>query len=81
MKSPLILRHLALAALATVAGCSTLEVKQPTVQQTAEIRKGPEDRPQRSITGFSQALRSSVAARMIPGNSRWLLLTATFPFP
>ena len=40
-----------------LAGCSTLEVKQPTVEQTAEIRKGPEDRPQRSITGFSHALR------------------------
>ncbi|HSW20039.1 MAG TPA: DUF4384 domain-containing protein [Ramlibacter sp.] len=52
-----IARHLALAALATLAGCQTLEVKQPTVEQTAEIRKGPEDRPQRSITGFSHALR------------------------
>ena len=50
-------RPLALAALATLTACQTLEVKQPTVEQTAEIRKGPEDRPQRSITGFSQALR------------------------
>ena len=50
-------RPIALAALAALTGCQTLEVKQPTVQQTAEIRKGPEDRPQRSITGFSQALR------------------------
>ncbi len=58
MKTPHILRPLALAALATLAGCQTLvEVKKPTVEQTAEIRKGPEDRPQRSITGFSQALR------------------------
>jgi hypothetical protein len=58
MKAPHILRQLALAALATLAGCQTLvEVKKPTVEQTAEIRKGPEDRPQRSITGFSQALR------------------------
>lgn len=57
MKSPLIVRHLVLAVLATLAGCGSLEVKQPTVEQTAEIRKGPEDRPQRSITGFSQALR------------------------
>jgi hypothetical protein len=57
MKSPHIVRYLALAALATLAGCQTLEVKKPTVEQTAEIRKGPEDRPQRSITGFSQALR------------------------
>lgn len=57
MKTPHILRPLALAALATIAGCQTLEVKKPTVEQTAEIRKGPEDRPQRSITGFSQALR------------------------
>lgn len=51
------LRLLALAALAALAGCQTLEVKQPTVEQTAQIRKGPEDRPQRSITGFSQSLR------------------------
>lgn len=57
MKSPLIVRRLAFAVLAALAGCQTLEVKKPTVEQTAEIRKGPEDRPQRSITGFSQALR------------------------
>ena len=57
MNPPLIVRRLALAALAALAGCQTLEVKKPTVEQTAEIRKGPEDRPQRSITGFSQALR------------------------
>jgi curli biogenesis system outer membrane secretion channel CsgG len=57
MKPPYFVRHLALAALAALAGCQALEVKQPTVEQTAEIRKGPEDRPQRSITGFSQALR------------------------
>lgn len=57
MKSSHIVRHLALAGLATLAGCGSLEVKQPTVEQTTEIRKGPEDRPQRSITGFSQALR------------------------
>ncbi|MBK0393168.1 DUF4384 domain-containing protein [Ramlibacter algicola] len=50
-------RPIALAAVAALTGCQTLEVKQPTVEQTAEIRKGPEDRPQRSITGFSQALR------------------------
>ena len=57
MNPPYIVRHLALAALAALSGCQTLEVKKPTVEQTAEIRKGPEDRPQRSITGFTQALR------------------------
>ncbi|WP_213955891.1 DUF4384 domain-containing protein [Variovorax sp. dw_954] len=57
MNSPLFVRVLALAAVATLAGCQTLEVKKPTVEQTAEVRKGPEDRPQRSITGFSHALR------------------------
>jgi peptidoglycan hydrolase-like protein with peptidoglycan-binding domain len=57
MNPPHLVRYLVLAALATLAGCQTLEVKQPTVEQTAVIRKGPEDRPQRSITGFSQALR------------------------
>ncbi len=57
MKTSYVMRPLALACLAALAGCQTLEVKKPTVEQTAEIRKGPEDRPQRSITGFSQALR------------------------
>lgn len=58
MKPPKVARLLALSAtLAALAGCQTLEVKQPTIDQTNEIRKGPEDRPQRSITGFSHALR------------------------
>jgi hypothetical protein len=58
MKSPLILRGLAAATtIAALTGCQTLEVKQPTVEQTAQIRQGPEDRPQRSITGFTHALR------------------------
>ncbi|CAN7754420.1 DUF4384 domain-containing protein [Variovorax sp. LjRoot84] len=58
MKPPKVARLLALAAaLIALAGCQTLEVKQPTIEQTNEIRKGPEDRPQRSITGFSHALR------------------------
>jgi hypothetical protein len=57
MKPPRALRLTALAALAALAGCQTLEVKKDTVEQTAEVRKGPEDRPQRSITGFTHALR------------------------
>lgn len=57
MKPPRIARFVALAALAALAGCQTLEVKQQTVEQTAEIRVGPEQLPQRSITGFSPALR------------------------
>src|SRR5213595_2976058 len=57
MKTRRTVRLLGLAALAALGGCQTLEVKQPTVEQTAQIRKGPEDRPQRSITGFSTALR------------------------
>ena len=58
MNSTPIARCLALAAVAALAtGCQTLEVKKPTVEQTQEVRKGPESRPQRSITGFSQALR------------------------
>lgn len=57
MKPPRIMRFLALAALAALAGCQALEVKQPTIEQTAEIRVGPEQRPQRSITGFTQPLR------------------------
>lgn len=58
MNVPHVARHLMLAAaFAALTGCQALAVKQPTVQQTAEIRKGPESRPQRSITGFTQALR------------------------
>ncbi|HEV8311885.1 MAG TPA: peptidoglycan-binding domain-containing protein, partial [Burkholderiaceae bacterium] len=52
------LRRLATAfAVAAVAGCSTLEVKQETIEQTDAMRVGPERAPFRSITGFSSALR------------------------
>ncbi len=57
MKPPRFARFIALAALAALAGCQSLEVKQQTVEQTAEVRVGPEQLPQRSITGFSPALR------------------------
>jgi curli biogenesis system outer membrane secretion channel CsgG len=57
MKTRRTVRLLSLSALVALCGCQTLEVKQPTVEQTAQIRKGPEDKPQRSITGFSHALR------------------------
>ncbi|SCK24584.1 protein of unknown function [Variovorax sp. HW608] len=57
MKPRRMMRFLALAALAALAGCQALEVKQPTIEQTADMRVGPEQRPQRSITGFSQPLR------------------------
>ena len=57
MNPRFILRPLAFAAIAVLAGCQTMETKKDTVDQTAEIRKGPEDQPQRSITGFSHALR------------------------
>ncbi len=57
------LRRLARAAAAAaalmgaLAGCSTMEVKQPTQKQTEALKQGPEARPHRSITGFSTALR------------------------
>jgi curli biogenesis system outer membrane secretion channel CsgG len=58
MKLPQALRPVALfAALAALAGCQSLEVKQKTIDETAEVRRGPEATPQRTITGFSQALR------------------------
>lgn len=57
MKSPRTLRAIVLATVAALAGCQTLEVKQKTIDQTAQVRKGPEATPQRSITGFSSALR------------------------
>jgi hypothetical protein len=46
-----------LALGAALAGCSALEVKQDTVDQTAEMKAGPESAPHRSITNFSSALR------------------------
>lgn len=52
-----VLRPALLAVLAALAGCSTMDVKKATVEQTAQVRQGPEDRPRRSITGFSQSLR------------------------
>lgn len=47
---------LALAA-AVSAGCSTLDVKNKTLQETQSVRSGPEAPPFRSITGFSAGLR------------------------
>jgi len=46
-----------LAAAAALAGCSTMDVKQQTVEKTDTARVGPEAAPFRSITGFSGALR------------------------
>jgi len=57
MKPIQTLRCMAIAALAALTGCQSLEVKQPTIEQTAIARKGPEAAPQRSITGFSGSLR------------------------
>ena len=56
---PVILRRLGLtvALSAAFAGCSTMEVRQKTVEQTQAARRGPEVAPFRSITGFSPALR------------------------
>lgn len=56
---PSILRRLSLAVAVAgaLAGCSTLEVQQKTVEQTTAVRQGPEVAPFRSITGFSSALR------------------------
>jgi hypothetical protein len=48
---------ISLAMAAGFAGCSTLEVQQKTVKETAAARQGPESTPQRSITGFAPALR------------------------
>jgi hypothetical protein len=57
---PSILRRLGLPlAIATaLAGCgATMEVKQKAVEQTNAVKRGPEQAPFRSITGFSSALR------------------------
>lgn len=53
-------RHLGLTAVALAAlfaGCTTMEVKQQTIEQTRAVQKGPERAPFRTITGFSGALR------------------------
>jgi curli biogenesis system outer membrane secretion channel CsgG len=46
-----------LAAMAALAGCTTMGVTQQTVEKTEAARTGPETAPFRSITGFSGALR------------------------
>ncbi len=60
MKTPPLLKrpalYLALAA-AALGGCTTLDVKNKTLQETQATRSGPEAQPFRSITGFSAGLR------------------------
>jgi hypothetical protein len=46
-----------LAMALSLAACSALEVKQPTLEQTEVVKKGPEAAPFRAITGFSAGLR------------------------
>ncbi len=48
---------LALALAAALGGCTTMDVKQKTLEQTQTVRTGPEAPPFRSITGFSAGLR------------------------
>jgi hypothetical protein len=48
---------LALALAAALGGCTTMDVKQKTLEQTQTVRAGPEAPPFRSITGFSAGLR------------------------
>jgi hypothetical protein len=38
-------------------GCATPDVRQATLQQTQAVRQGPQEKPFRTITGFSAALR------------------------
>jgi hypothetical protein len=56
---PLLLRRIAAAVgiAAALAGCSSMEVKQKTVDETQAVKVGPESAPFRSITGFTPALR------------------------
>jgi hypothetical protein len=48
---------LAVALSGALAGCQTLEVRKPTVEQTQQVLRGPEQKPFRTITGFAPALR------------------------
>lgn len=60
MKTPSLLERPALClalAAAALGGCSTLDVKNKTLQETQTVRTGPEAPPFRSITGFSAGLR------------------------
>lgn len=50
-------RLLPLAIVAALAGCSSLDVKRKTSEETVALRQAPESTPHRSITNFSQALR------------------------
>jgi len=57
-KAPLLRRlGCAVAIAGSLAGCGTMDVKQPTLEKTESARIGPETAPFRSITGFSGALR------------------------
>src|SRR5438067_531749 len=39
------------------SACSQMEVKPEVMANTETVRKGPQDAPRRSITGFSDGLR------------------------
>lgn len=48
---------LALAASLSLVGCAAIDVKTETLEKTETIRVGPEARPHRAITGFTDGLR------------------------
>ncbi|MCB1956863.1 MAG: DUF4384 domain-containing protein [Rhodocyclaceae bacterium] len=50
------LTTLALAA-ATLGGCATVDTKGPVIQAAEEMKAGPQNKPYRTITGFTQALQ------------------------
>ncbi|MES2207783.1 MAG: DUF4384 domain-containing protein [Pseudomonadota bacterium] len=45
------------AGLMLLSGCASLDVKKETTEKTEALRKGPETKPQRNMTNFSQGLR------------------------
>src|SRR3569623_391452 len=62
MNSPLLRRLgiMSVAALLTAGlllGCSSMGVKQPVLDSANKLKVGPKEKPFRSITGFSAALR------------------------
>ncbi len=59
MKSPTLFNRcaLALALVAALGGCTTMDVNKKAFEETQAVRTGPEAPPFRTITGFSAGLR------------------------
>jgi hypothetical protein len=57
MNSSLLRRAAVVLAAATLAGCASLDSHRVVAEKAAEVKKGPQTAPYRSITSFSAGLR------------------------